>query len=147
MIIDKLENFPKYVDLNTKFKDVVSYIENTELASLEDGRVVIDGDNLYLNIETIKSRTIEEAKLESHKKKIDIQIPLTCNEIFGVLDIDKTKPTKYDVANDISFYGEKPSSYYTVEKGSFIIFFPYELHAPCISSTEFIHKIVFKVKA
>lgn len=69
MIIDKLENFPKYVDLNTKFKDVVSYIENTELASLEDGRVVIDGDNLYLNIDTIKSRTIEEAKLESHKKR------------------------------------------------------------------------------
>lgn len=147
MIIDKLENFPKYINLNRRFKDVMSYIEDTELASLEDGRVIIDGDNLYLNIDTAKSRAIEEAKLESHKEMIDIQIPLTCNEIFGVLDIDKTKPTKYDEANDISFYAEKPSSYYTVEKGSFIIFFPYELHAPCISSTECIHKIVFKVKA
>ena len=57
----KLENNPNYVR-------ALEYIRNTDLNSLESGKHLIDGDNLFVNIVDSKMKTPEEARLEVHDK-------------------------------------------------------------------------------
>ena len=49
MILDTLENLGNYVSLNPLFSQVVDYINKTDLASQPEGKVVIDGEKLFVN--------------------------------------------------------------------------------------------------
>ena len=83
MIIDTLENLGKYISLNPLFKDVVDFINSNDLNSLEAGKHYINGSDLFVNIQLAKGKTKDTALLETHKKMIDIQIPLSTSETFG----------------------------------------------------------------
>lgn len=76
MVIDTLENLEKYVSLNPLFKEVVDFIKANDLNSLEIGKHEINGADLFVNVQMAKGKTKEAAVLETHKKMIDIQIPL-----------------------------------------------------------------------
>ena len=76
MIIDTIGNLCKYVGLNPLFADVVDFLKKTDLSALEEGKHLIRGKELFVNIQTAKGRTREAAVLETHREMIDIQIPL-----------------------------------------------------------------------
>ena len=76
MVIDTLENLEKYVSLNPLFKDVVEFIKSNDLNALEAGKHQIKGSDLFVNVQMAKGKTKEEAKLETHKKMIDILIQI-----------------------------------------------------------------------
>ena len=87
MIIDALNNLKDYVSLNPLFKDVVEFIQKTDLASQEPGIVKIQGDDLFANFTVANGKTPDQAKLETHDKMIDIQkmegcINLTLGKAF-----------------------------------------------------------------
>lgn len=46
--------------------------------------LTIDGENLWVNIVETELKPISLAKFEAHNKYIDIQIPLSGSEQFGV---------------------------------------------------------------
>ncbi len=146
MIIDALNNLKDYVALNPLFKDVVDFIKATDLAKQEPGIVKIKGDDLFANFTVATGKTTEQAKLETHDKMIDIQIPISTSETMGYIPREKLKDAEYNAQKDITFYDEQPESYVTVNKGEFAIFFPQDGHAPCISEEEKIQKVIFKVK-
>ena len=50
MIIDTIENLKKYVGINPLFADVVKFIEENDLSSMEDGKYMIKGNDLFVNI-------------------------------------------------------------------------------------------------
>ena len=79
MIIDSLEKLSYYSVLNPLFEDVLAFIANNDLDSLSEGKHVIKGYDLFLNIAVAKGKTKEEAVLETHDEMIDIQIPLSCS--------------------------------------------------------------------
>ena len=83
MIIDTLDNLEKYAVLNPLFKEVAEFINFNDLKALEEGKHFIKGKDLFVNIQTAKGKTKEEAKLETHKRMIDIQIPLDTCETYG----------------------------------------------------------------
>ena len=147
MVLDSLDNLEKYVSLNPLFTDVLDYIRNNDLARHEPGKVFIEGNDLFVNYSIAKGKTTEEAKLESHDKMIDIQIPISCAETMGYTPRKDLPEVPYDADKDISFYEGPAQQYVTVEPGSFAIFFPQDGHAPCISQESQIQKIIFKVKA
>ena len=147
MVLDSLDNLEKYVSLNPLFTDVLEYIRNNDLAQHEPGKVFIKGKDLFVNYSIAKGKTTEEAKLESHDKMIDIQIPISCAETMGYTPRKDLPEVPYDADKDISFYEGPAQQYVTVEPGSFAIFFPQDGHAPCISQESQIQKIIFKVKA
>jgi uncharacterized protein, YhcH/YjgK/YiaL family len=97
-------------------------------------------------VSDITGKTAEAAKLESHAKYIDIQIPLTAPETMGFLPAGacKNSPDGYNAAKDITFFADKPSAYVRVEPGQFVIFFPHDGHAPCIGEGA-IRKLIIKV--
>ena len=146
MIIDSLTNIEKYVSLNPLFQDVADYVRNNDLASMAEGKVIIKGEDLFANFVVTKGKTKEEAKLETHDKMIDIQIPISGAEIMGYTPRVDLNEQPYNSEKDITFYEGFAQQYVTVFPGMFAIFFPEDGHAPAIAETEHLKKVIFKVK-
>lgn len=101
MVIDTLDNLEKYATLNPLFADVVKFIKENDLNTLEEGKHFIKEKDLFVNIQTAKGKTKEEAKLETHKRMIDIQIPLSTCETYGYTPY-ATSPLKSTTKRRIS---------------------------------------------
>ena len=84
------------------------------------------------------------AKLEAHKDFIDIQMPLSDEEILGYTPLCNLPDTEYDAEKDIAFYPGLAENYFTLKPGQFAIFFPQDGHAPGVSKTG-LKKVVVKV--
>lgn len=147
MILDTLENFGKYVSLNSLFPKVLEYLQNTDLMAQEPGCVNIDGNKLFVNHNVAKGKTVDQARMETHNAMIDIQIPLSCPEVIGYIPRQYLSRAEYDATKDITFYLDRPEQYITVHPGEFVIFFPEDGHAPCISPVPEYKKVIFKIKA
>ena len=147
MIVDTLDNLEKYVSLNPLFAEVVKFLESNDLEELEDGKHTIQGEDLFVNITTAHGKTPDEAVFETHRKMLDIQIPLDNEETYGYLPLQNLPDAEYNEEKDLSKYpGAVASSYVTCQPGEFVIFAPQDGHQPCIGTGD-IHKAIFKVKA
>ncbi|MBS7274856.1 MAG: YhcH/YjgK/YiaL family protein [Bacteroidales bacterium] len=135
------------LDNNPYYLKALEYIENTDLATLENGKHFIDGDNLFVNIVDSNMKTPEQARLEVHDKYIDIQIPLDKEESFGVKPRSECKEAdgEFNTEKDILFFKDKDWTTVTVKVGEAITFEPHTAHAPLIGEGT-IHKAIFKVK-
>jgi YhcH/YjgK/YiaL family protein len=148
MIIDRLENLIKYAALNPLFADVIEFLQDHDLQNLEVGKYPIRDNNVFLNLQMAKGRGMEVAVLETHIEMIDIQIPISDEETFGYTPLQDLPDYEYNAEKDITKYGEtKAQTYFTVKPGQFVIFFPQDGHAPCITSQTEIKKAIFKIKA
>ncbi len=145
MIVDTLDNLGKYVALNPLFADVVDFMKEHDLASLEPGKYVIKGKDLFLNVLLIKGKTKEAALMESHKNMLDIQIPLSGDETFGYTPLCDLPEVEYNEVKDASKYAIEAQTYVTCKPGQFALFLPQDGHTPCISDAEELKKAVFKV--
>lgn len=146
MIIDTLENLCKYEAINPLFKDVVDFLKHNNLNTLEPGKHQIKGNDLFVNIQTAKGRTPDEAVLETHVRMIDIQIPLDAAETYGYTPIGNLPKATYNEEKDITKYEGMAESFIECQPGMFAIFFPQDGHAPCITMAPEIKKAIFKVK-
>lgn len=133
---------------NPFYQQALEFIKNNDLYALELGKHVIDGDNLYVNIVDSKLKTQQEARLEVHDKYIDIQIPLSCAETYGVKPRSEcTLPQgEMDPERDILFFADPVENTITAQPGEVVTFAPETAHAPLIGEGT-IRKAIFKVKA
>lgn len=145
MIIDTIDNLVKYAALNPLFGKVAEFISQNDLLKMEVGKYEIEGKDLFLNRATAKGKTKEEARIESHDLMIDIQIPLNVPEQMGYTPRKDLPECEYNDAKDITFYPGLAKEYVTIYPGQFVIFFPQDGHAPCVSEVE-VEKAIFKVK-
>lgn len=147
MIIDTLDNLGKYVALNPLFADVVEFLKDHDLYTMEAGKYPIKDKDLFLNLTVAKGRGKEAAVLETHIDMIDIQIPLSGEETFGYTPLCDLPDFEYNAEKDITKYGDTMAqTYVTCKPGQMAIFFPQDGHAPCISDNAEIKKAIFKVK-
>lgn len=146
MVVDTLDNLSKYVALNPLLVDVVEFIKNNDLINLENGKHLIKDSDLFVNIQDAKGKTKEEAKLETHKRMIDIQIPLSTAETFGYTPLCDLPDAEYNDVKDVTKYDGPAETYITCKPGEFAMFFPQDGHMPCISDAEVIRKAIFKVR-
>ena len=70
MVIDKIENLEKYASLNPLFSQAIEFLKSTDLNAHEIGKVKLQGDDLVVNFAQARSKTKEEAKLETHNRFI-----------------------------------------------------------------------------
>ena len=147
MIIDTIENLAKYETVNPLFRQVVEFIATHKLEKLPEGKHPIQGADLFVNIPTAKGRTPDEAVIETHRRMIDIQIPLDGPETYGYTPLCRLPETPYNDEKDITKYPNLlAESFIDCMPGMFAIFFPQDGHAPCISVMPEIRKAIFKVK-
>ena len=147
MVIDTIDKLSFYVGLNPLFQDIVDFLKTNDLNKLEEGKHFIKEKDLFVNIQVAKGKTKEEAKLETHRRMIDIQIPLSGEETFGFTPLCNLPELEYNEEKDIIKYDGPADTYVTCKPGEMAIFFPQDGHAPCISNEPSIRKAIFKVKA
>lgn len=149
MIIDKIDNICLY---NAVPKSVIQFLNNMDKNNIEYGKHILEDSN-FVNIETYDTKTIENAKYESHDKYIDIQILLAGNEKIGVADrncLSVAEP--YDENRDITFYSDPvdTNNIVLLDGSNFVMLYPHEAHAPQIAfdykTSGQVIKVVAKIK-
>lgn len=148
MILDTLSQSDRYQTLHPLFARAFDYLRNTDLMALAPGRHTVEGEELFAIVEHCIGRTRAEAKLESHRRYIDIQLVLEGVDEMGWRPLGQcTKPlADFDTARDIRFYDDVPSSWVATPAGSFCLFFPDDAHAPLVSDG-MIRKVIMKIAA
>lgn len=149
-VIAKIADCDRYAALNPHFRKAFAFLKRTDLAQLAVGRYEIDGDNCWAMIQEAKLTPLEGAKVEAHRRYIDIQAPITGSETMGLMTLSTDRPTPpFNVEKDFVLF-EAPTRPVTLTPGEFAIFFPPDgAHAPCHTAGDAatIRKLVIKVKA
>ena len=148
MVIDRLENIEKYTLLHPLFEQAIDFLKSHDLHSLEIGKTELKGKDLLVNVAQTNPKEKENAKLETHKDYIDIQIPLSGTEIMGYTAAQDCLPVDapYNAEKDITFFEGLAEDYIAVKPGMFAIFFPQDGHAPG-NTPDGVKKIIVEVKA
>ena len=147
MILDTLDRLENYSYLSPLMDKVVEFFSKTDLSSLEPGRIDLQGDDLFVNVNRQGAQTRDEVPIEAHREYIDIQVPISCDEEMGFLSA-KFMPTTskpYSAERDVAFYLGLCDTYLNVRKGMFVVFFPGEGHAPAITN-DGILKLIVKIR-
>ena len=147
MITDKIKNIDKYKNLSERIKKGIEFIQNTDLVNAKTGKYIIEGDNIYAGIDEYNTRSKDVSMPEIHKKYLDIQYIISGNELMGYAPFNNQQVvTEYNAEKDIAFLNSEVS-FFDFKENHFAIFFPEELHMPCISKNESspIKKVVVKV--
>ena len=149
MIVDTLQNAPKYFAVHPLFQQAFDYIRNTDMQAIESGSYEIVPENLKAIVSTKKGMSKEDsiAKFECHDNYIDIQLCIHGVETIGWKPREKcnTPSGGYNEEKDVRFFKDEPDMYFQLTDRQFAIFFPDDVHAPMIGEAE-IKKLVIKVK-
>jgi biofilm protein TabA len=144
MVLDTLSCAERYTRLHPRFAEAFSYLEATDLGALPTGRTDIEGDDLFVIIDRKDGRGREGARLEAHRRYIDIQCTISGEEEIGwtplATCVEPDGP--FDETKDIVFFRHAPSAWLRVPPGSFAIFFPEDAHAPLAGSGAVVKAIV-----
>jgi biofilm protein TabA len=147
MILDSLDNAERYYGLHPRFAKAFEFIRSQDAESLEPGKFQIDGTDLHASV-SLKDGVIESAaKFEAHDQYIDIQFCPEGKEQIGWAPREHCKNIRdpYNAEKDVTFFNDKPATYFHLHQGEFAIFFPEDVHAPMIGEGP-IKKLVVKVK-
>ena len=145
MIIDTLANAERYYAIHPRFRQAFEFLKTQPLATLPFGKVVIDGDNIYANVQEAHGKPAADAKLEYHRKYIDIQYVVSGNEQMGWMPVEGIgKPQPFNNKEDYALASDAPLSWLAVRPGSFAVFFPEDAHAPNVGEGVW-RKIIVKV--
>lgn len=126
----------------------LEFLAKTDLAALPVGRVDIDGDKLFALVQEYETGDKATKKPESHAKYSDIQVVVTGEEVIGYAPLAGETPTEnlFDT-KDVAFYAAPANETELVlTAGSFAVFFPTDIHRPCVSrrAATKVRKIVVK---
>ena len=149
MIYDRLSNCEQYYVLGNKFKKAFEFLKNTDLITLSDGSYEIDGKEIYANVQSLKTKPVEEKKWEVHRRYIDIQYVISGQEKmgYGILEDFSEILVPYDNEKDVEFLNGEKYNFVNVGAGDFVIFFDNDVHAPMLAYDEpmNIKKVIVKI--
>ncbi len=147
MIISKLGNSYRIESLHPLFKKLFEYVKQHDLLNQPTGKIVLDGDNLFINNVAVDGVSGDKQPLEIHRDYIDVHILLEGNETIGWKASEelKTEIKSYVKEEDCALYSDQPTTFVNIQPGEFVIVFPEDPHAPAIGNGK-IRKLIAKVK-
>ena len=136
MILSHLQSSSRYESLHPLFKQAFDYIKANDLSKVPAGRIELDGNRLFINVVDTELIPVTGAKLETHRKYIDIHVPLTQAELIGVEHISGVGESEapFDEENDFALYAYSRPTWTLVKPGEFLIVYPEDTHAPLIGN-------------
>ena len=132
MILSTLAESGCVEHLHPAFKLVLDYVKSHDLTKVPAGRIALDGDRLFINVDDATLRTEAEQALEVHRRYIDIHFPLSGSERVGWSPLE-------------ALAAESSREPFDVVPGQFYIMYPEDAHAPIIGSGT-LRKLVAKVR-
>ncbi len=145
MILDNLAAADRYELMHPGFRAAFDYLRSVS-PPFVIGRHEIDGERLFAIVARNEGRGRDGAKLEVHRRYIDIQYCATGHEVIGWRPLGECSHAEgaFDEIRDIQFFADRPLTWVDVPCGNFAIFYPDDAHAPLAGEGE-VWKIVVKV--
>jgi YhcH/YjgK/YiaL family protein len=104
---------------------------------------------VYVLMQSYTTKPEIEARLEAHRRYLDIQVVLEGREIIYWAPIEGLEADgAYSEERDVIFYKGSVPGAVTVSAGCFAIFYPQDGHKPCChwGAAAPVRKAVFKVR-
>ena len=132
MILDHIANAKKHEKLHPLFSQAFDFLRRADLVDLAEGKHPILGEQLYASVDIMNGRGRDGARLEAHRKYIDIQYTVSGSETIGWKNARECRVPSgaFQQERDVLFYHDKPESWFSVPSGHFAIFYPEDAHAP-----------------
>jgi YhcH/YjgK/YiaL family protein len=147
MILDKIENAYLYSTINPLLAEGFKFITENDFRHVEPGKFFLKENLLYAMVNEYDTKPAADCKPEAHRIYTDIQFIVSGKELIGFQTLNGQEPTElYIKEKDVEFFSEG-GSLFTLEEGYFAIFFPDDIHQPCImiDSPAHVKKVVIKV--
>ncbi len=127
------------------------FLESASVESKAPGRYAIDGDRMYATVVDDKTRGVETAQFEAHRKYIDLHYLIRGKEMIGSANTTSMREVKPYAPEIEAALFERPAKYkrLMLKPGEFTVFFPGQAHMPgCyVDESEEIRKVVVKILA
>ncbi len=125
-------------------------LDGKDLATMEPGRYEVEGDKLFYLVQDVTLRRLDECQAEAHRSHADIQLPVSARERYGVALPQADLMATEDLLEscDLAFFPTPANEFFMdLDPGAFVVFFPGELHRPCVAihEPESIRKVVVKI--
>lgn len=146
MILDQIAGAAKYESLHPLFARAFHFLHSRRFESLADGRHDLLGDDLFALVARTAGKGRDQAKLEYHRRYIDIQYVDLGPDTMGWRPLSDCHVERepYDATRDLGFFDDTPVAWIQVPAGCFTIFFPSDAHAP-LAGEQQVNKVVLKI--
>ena len=125
---------------------VIDFLKKCDLTALPDGKTVIDGERVFVNVMEADLREAEGVEYEYHKRYADLQIDISGSEYWEWTDKAEFTDT-FQEASDCGLAAGRSRCGGTLGDGSFALFLPEEFHKPSCKNGSHTHvrKAVIKI--
>lgn len=137
-----------YASISANLQKGFDFLTQPDLTSLANGRHDIDGNEVFALVSEYDSKEHADCRLEAHRTYTDIQYIVSGREAIGYASLGAQKIlVEFNAEKDIVFFTGDTTPL-NMESGMFAVFFPQDVHRPCmqINGPEKVKKIVVKVK-
>lgn len=149
MIYDTIDNIGRYRGLKKGLDVLIDWLGGNDFRALPTGRTDILGDKVYANVMEATTRPVEDARHESHRRYLDVQVDVHGREAFKVGQGDALGRTEFNEADDYDLLDTTLAVDGNLDKGRFAIFMAGEPHMPTLQfgddGAQPVRKICFKV--
>lgn len=151
MVITDLEHAAEQVAPTPRLRKALAFLQSVQGRDLADGRIDIDGNDVYALVQSYETVACDPVRLEGHRRYIDIQYVISGVEAMGWVPADQVSITKaYDEVQD-AWLGTAPPEALTRARlavGQLAVLYPSDGHAPRLASGApcRVVKIVVKVR-
>ena len=150
MIFDCKEKLDSYKGLGKNYATAIEFLQKTDLAALEPGKIEIDGKEVYANVLSYETIPWEDAKYEAHEHYADIQYMISGSEVMTYAPKKiLTEKDEYNPVKDVVHYtNDVRGMDLLTPPDSYAIFLPQDGHKvkSMAEKPEVIKKIVVKIK-
>jgi biofilm protein TabA len=147
LVIDILSRAAQYAGLHSRFARAFDFLAGTDLATLPPGRIPLEGELVFVSIDHVEGRGRHGARLEAHRRYIDIQITIAGTEHIGWRPLAhcRTPEDIFSADRDVGFFSDRPDTWIVLPETHFVILFPDDAHAP-LAGAGLLKKAVVKVQ-
>jgi len=147
MIIDHIKNASTYQGLTGGIRKALDYLAQTDFSALAPGRYEIEGDRVYALVQHYNTRLREKGLWEAHRRYIDVQFVSSGIESMGYAPLETMTVTQPYAADKDCVLFSGNGDFVTATSGTFVIFFPQDVHMPCLAcgAPQPMLKVVVKV--
>jgi YhcH/YjgK/YiaL family protein len=150
MILCDFKDIEHQIAINPRLKKAIDFLRRPDLPGLPDGKVELDGEQVFAIVQRYETVITDSPKFEYHRKYVDIQYIASGEEIIGWAPIERMAITEmYDAERDIAFgsVASNQSTRLLLQAGQAAVLYPEDGHAPKLAagSASAVMKIVVKV--
>ncbi len=150
MVFDNIQNLKFYKGIYENLDTAIDYILNNDISKLRDGKNIIDGEKVYVNVINGSLSDGKETDFEYHKKYLDLHVDIDGEEIVKYSTYEYSERDiieEYREDGDYGLLKVKENCSCKISSQYFTICMLDEPHKPLVSpdGNTKVRKAIFKI--